>query len=166
MGRPINSRYLGVTATGTTDGTGIGEEFNINAVVYVPGATAESTEGIILRQRSETKFKVNDAPDGSGNEGVCNLSDVAVGSLSEGEMVVQGYVDGDIDNTFTISGSASPINIRKFHNRTVIDFENNRYTWRIQDLAIGTNTTVINEDGIESTGVAYSYINALVLTEI
>jgi len=43
--------------------------------------------------------------------------------IDEDEMVLKGYV----------SGSGDGVNIRKMHNRTAIDFDNNRYTWEIQD---------------------------------
>jgi len=112
MGRPINKRYLGAT-----DGTGDG---NFTAIVFVEGQSLSET-GIILSQRSETLFVVNDAQDGSGNTGSCRLVDKTF--PAEGEMVIRGYIAGDGD----------PVNIRKLQNRTVIDFDNNRYDWEIQD---------------------------------
>jgi len=117
MGRPINSRFLGVTRADGSDLTG---EERLTAVVKV-GTNSVSDNGVILRQRSETKFKVDDAANGEGNEGVCELVDKSV--PGDDEMVVKGFVDGEGDG----------VNIRKFHNRTVIDFNNNRYTWEIQD---------------------------------
>lgn len=116
MGRPINKRYLGATANG---GDLTGEE-RLTAIVKV-GTNTVSETGIILRQRTETKFKVDDAADGSGNEGICKLVNKDV--PSDNEMVLKGYVDGSGDG----------VNIRKLHNRTMIDFNNNRYTWEIQD---------------------------------
>jgi hypothetical protein len=113
MGRPINKRHLGQVESGTTDG-------NFTAIVYVPGASV-SENGIIISQRSETLFVVNDTADGTGNQGSCRLVDKA--TPAEGEMVIQGFV----------AGSGTPVNIRKLHNRTVIDFDNNRYDWEIQD---------------------------------
>jgi len=112
MGRPINKRYLGAT-----DGAGDG---NFTAIVKV-GANAVSEVGIIISQRAETLFVVNDAQDGTGNQGSCRLVDKTF--PDDGEMVIRGYVNG----------SGTPVNIRKLHNRTVIDFDNNRYDWEIQD---------------------------------
>lgn len=117
MGRPINKRYLGVTEDGDGDLTG---EERLTAIVKV-GTNSVSETGIILRQRAETRFKVDDAADGGGNEGVCELVDKAV--PGDNEMVLKGYVNGEGDG----------VNIRKLHNRTMIDFDNNRYTWEIQD---------------------------------
>ena len=117
MGRPLNKRYFGYTADSNGDLTGEG---HLSAVVKV-GTNAVSQTGIILSQRSETKFKVSDNPDeSSGNIGNCVLVDKV--TPADDEMVVQG---------FTTNGEA--INIRKFHNRTVLDFNDNRYTWEIED---------------------------------
>jgi len=121
MGRPINKRYLGTLAS--TDGGTMpngDDEHNLTAIVKV-GTNSVSESGIVLRQRAETRFKVDDAANGGGNEGVCELVDKDV--PGDNEMVLKGYVDGAGDG----------VNIRKLHNRTMIDFDNNRYTWEIQD---------------------------------
>jgi len=121
MGRPINKRYLGVISTdGTTDLTG---ETIFNATVKV-GANAESNQGIIISQRAETLFVVNDAADGTGNQGSCRLVDKALGALGDDEMVIPGY---------DAVGGTLVTNIRKLQNRTVIGFDNVRYNWTIED---------------------------------
>lgn len=117
MGRPINSRHLGITAE---EGSDLTNEIRFTTSVKV-GSNSVSEFGIILRQRSETRFKVNDAADGTGNESVCELVNKDV--PDDNEMVIKGY----------IAGTGNGVNIRKLHNRTVIDFDNNRYTWEIQD---------------------------------
>jgi hypothetical protein len=117
MGRPINKRFLGITRF---DGSNLTEEERLTAIVKV-GTNSVSETGIVLRQRAETRFKVDDAANGGGNEGVCELVDKAV--PGDNEMVIKGYVNGTGDG----------VNIRKLHNRTMIDFDNNRYTWEIQD---------------------------------
>ena len=120
MGRPLNKRYFGSTqvSPGGADRT---SEERLSVIVKV-GANSVSELGIILSQRSETKFRVSDDPDGvGGNEGVCTLVDKDV--PGDDEMVLKGYV----------GGSGDGVNVRKVHNRTMIDFDNNRYTWEIQD---------------------------------
>lgn len=117
MGRPINKRYLGTLAS--TDGGTMPEgddAFNLTAIVKV-ATNSVSESGFVLRQRAETRFKVSDG----SNEGVCELVDKDV--PGDNEMVLKGY----------INGSGDGVNIRKLHNRTMIDFDNNRYTWEIQD---------------------------------
>jgi hypothetical protein len=121
MGRPLNKRYFGSTqvSPGGADRT---SEERLSVSVKV-GANSATDLGIILSQRSETKFKVSDDPDGvGGNEGVCTLVNKATASLAADEMSLQGYVD-----------NASAVYIRKVQNRTMIDFDNNRYTWAIED---------------------------------
>ena len=120
MGRPLNKRFFGITQDGDTSPPDLTGENRLTAIVKV-GANAVSETGIILRQRSETRFKVDDAADGTGNEGICTLVDKDV--PGNNEMVLKGYV----------SGGGDGVNIRKVHNRTMIDFDNNRYTWEIQD---------------------------------
>lgn len=122
MGRPLNKRYFGATQTpeGGADLTG---ENRLTVIVKIGSRSVVET-GIILSQRSETKFKVQDDPDGSGlaaTIGICTLVDKAV--PSDDEMVLRGYV----------AGSGDGVNIRKVQNRTMIDFNNNRYTWSISD---------------------------------
>ena len=116
MGRPLNKRYFGTVL----DEVGAEASENLTVIVKVTGESVSET-GIILSQRSETKFKVNDANDGTGTDGICTLVDKDV--PADGEMVLKGYVGGAGDG----------VNIRKVHNRTMIDFNNNRYTWEIQD---------------------------------
>ena len=53
---------------------------------------------------------------------MCTLVNKATGSLAADEMSLQGFVVG---------GGA--VYIRKVQNRTMIDFDNNRYTWAIED---------------------------------
>jgi len=116
MGRPLNKRYFGTVL----DEVGAEASENLTVSVKV-GANAASATGIILSQRSETKFKVDDSNDGTGNEGICTLVNKATGSLGNNEMSLQGFVSGNA------------VYIRKVQNRTMIDFDNNRYTWEIQD---------------------------------
>jgi hypothetical protein len=125
MGRPLNKRYFGATSTNIAssppgDLTG---EARLTVSVNLPGEP-ESALGVIVSQRSETKFKVNDAADLSGNEGICTLVNKATEDLSNNEMSLQGFVDGK---------TGDGVYIRKVQNRTMIDFDNNRYTWEIQD---------------------------------
>ena len=115
MGRPINKRYFGLTSgSAGTEGNNI----TINCQV---GSNAESAQGIILAQRSVRTFKVNDAANGTGNEGICTLVDAAAGSLGANEMSIVGFVNG------------TSVRIAKLYNRTCRDFNNNRYKWEVTD---------------------------------
>jgi hypothetical protein len=131
MGRPLNKRYFGATSSNIASSPpgDLSNEGRLTAIVKVTGESVSET-GIILSQRSETKFKVNDAADNSGNDGICTLVDKDV--PADGEMVLKGYVGGAGDG----------VNIRKVQNRTMIDFDNNHYTWSISDDST-TNVLVL-----------------------
>jgi len=122
MGRPVNKRNFGLLDDGTN--------FTINVQV---GANSESESGYILRQRSVNKFLVNDLKtgtkttvggSGTGNVGICTLVDKVAGGLGANEMSIQGTLD---------DGTGSQVRIKKLYNRTCRDFNNNRYTYVIQN---------------------------------
>jgi hypothetical protein len=118
MGRPVNKRYFGAT-----DGS-VGTEGNNFTVNVKVGSNAVSETGIILKQKGPRRFRVDDAANGSGNEGICTLVNKAVGSLAANEMMIQGFVAGANGNV---------VRIAKLYNRTCRDFNNNRYKWTIVD---------------------------------
>ena len=113
MGRPVNKRNFGAI-------DGADANFNVNVKV---GANSISNAGIILSQRSVNKFKVDDANDGSGNEGICTLVDKDAGALGDNEMNLLGYVGGTGDG----------VRVKKIYNRTCRDFSDNRYSWTLSD---------------------------------
>ena len=124
MGRPLNKKWFGWLddADDSTLAPLNDTFYNITINVQV-GSNSESAEGLILSQKSTNKFRVNDAKDRSGNEGICTLVDKAAGGLGANEMSIYGYV----------SGTGDPVRIKKLYNRTARDFNNNRYTWEIQE---------------------------------
>jgi len=122
MGRPVNKRYFGLLDDGT----------NLTVNVQV-GSNSESEEGYIIRQRSESKFLVNDTKtgtktkvggSGTGNVSVCTLVDKAAGSLAADEMSLQGTLAGTDGNQ---------VRVAKLYNRTCRDFNNVRYKWEVQN---------------------------------
>lgn len=113
MGRPINSRYFNETVDNNgnvTDDT----KFVLSAKIGINPVCNAST---IVKQSSTNRFVVTDGK----NTGTCKLVDKAV--PDDDEMVISGV----------INGCDSTVNIRKLHNKTVFDFNNNRYTWEIQN---------------------------------
>lgn len=122
MGRPVNKRNFGLLDDGTN--------FTVNVQV---ASNSESESGYILRQRSVNKFLVNDLKtgtkttvggSGTGNVGICTLVDKVAGGLGANEMSIQGTLD---------DGTGSQVRIKKLYNRTCRDFNNNRYTYVIQN---------------------------------
>ena len=118
MGRPLNKRYFGTL--NDQDGSTLPQgdaAYNFTVAADVGNGVVE--QAYIMNQRSETKFTCADGTDSL----VCTLVDKAATDLDEGEMRILGYVAGDGDG----------VTIRKLQNRTCFDFNNNRYTWELQD---------------------------------
>jgi hypothetical protein len=117
MGRPLNKKFFGLL----TDGTNI----TVNCQV---GSNAESAVGYILRQRSQKRFLVNDAKDGTavlpggsgtGNVGVCQLVNAVDGALGANEMSIVGEFNGQ------------GILIAKLTNKISVGFNGIRYKWTV-----------------------------------
>lgn len=137
MGRPLNKRWFGRLADADdTRFAPLNDTFyNLTINVQV-GSNSETATGLILRQKSSNKFLVNDLKDGTkttpsgsgtGNVGVCTLVDKADGTLGTDEMSIVGEVS-----------TGGRVRIKKLYNRTCRDFNNNRYTWTIQDDSTAT----------------------------
>ena len=134
MGRPLNKKWFGRLADADDDRfKPLNDTFFNIAINVQVAANAETESGIILRQRTTTKFLVNDLKDGTkltpsgsgtGNVGVCTLVDKAAGSLDANEMSIQGTINGT---------DGTQVRIKKLYNRTCRDFDNNRYTWEIEN---------------------------------
>lgn len=145
MGRPLNKRWFGLLANADdTRFAPLNDTFyNLTINVQV-GVNAETDTGYIIRQRSSNKFLVNDlktgtavttdgkkvdGTEGSGNVGVCTLVDKAAGALGANEISIDGTLD---------DGTGTQVRIKKLYNRTCRDFNNNRYTWTIEDDSTAT----------------------------
>lgn len=145
MGRPVNKKWFGrlADATDARFKTAGDTFYNITLNVQV-GSNAETASGYILKQRSSRRFLVNDLKTGTntsvpeavadaaanggsttqGNVGFCLLVDKPAGALGADEMSIQGVISGTGGNQ---------VRVKKLFNRTCVDFDNNRYTWEIQD---------------------------------
>lgn len=140
MGRPLNKKWFGRLANADDARFApLNDTFyNIKINVQVGGNT-ETDSGILLQQRSPSKFVVNDLKTGTavyadgtqrdgslgtGNVGTCTLVDKAAGALGNDEISIEGYVTGTDGNT---------VRIKKLYNRTCRDFNNNKYTWAVED---------------------------------
>lgn len=118
MGRPVNKKYFGTLADGT------------NITVYAKvGANAVSEQAMILKQRSSNKFKVDDSKLGTGNEGVCQLTNtITAGTLTDNQMALIGTIAPGSGNT-----TFRQVAIKRLYNRTAHDFAGNRYKWTVVD---------------------------------
>lgn len=113
MGRPINKRYFGDPADGS----------NITVRAYVGGGVDE--QAFIVNQKGSNKFTVSNNADNAS--AICRLVNKATAALAAGEMVIEG---------FDTAGERKVI--KKLFNRTAVDFDNNRYTWELEDDSTDT----------------------------
>jgi len=147
MGRPLKRKNFGpLGSTSKTSGypdTGDGrdqhgidttglvaKEKGYNIPVYkarITGADMDVANGgasdlYILAQKGARRFKIFSISNGIG---VCKLVDNDGSSgISDGEMVIRGFVN-------TNSGTA--VYIKKISGKKVYDFNNNAYTWYVDD---------------------------------
>tara|TARA_B100000902_G_C27292353_1_gene907875 strand:+ start:108 stop:470 length:363 start_codon:yes stop_codon:yes gene_type:complete len=108
MGRPLPSRFFGA----------VGDNAQPTIPSRVKIGNNSAAEGHILRQRSDSRFKVKEG----SNEGVCQLVDKAMGSLGENEMNITGIVT---------NGGA--VRLKKLTRKLAVDWSNVRYTWAVED---------------------------------
>ena len=113
MGRPVNKRYFGDPADAT----------NITVRAYVGGAADE--QAYIVDQRGTNKFTVSN--NGATATAVVRLVNKLDDAVTAGEMVLEG---------FDTTGGRKVI--KKLFNRTAVDFDNNRYTWALEDDSTDT----------------------------
>lgn len=107
MGRPVNKRYFGDPVGGT----------QIRVECHTGNGAVDT--GYITAQKGTNKFKVTDGT----TEKDCRLVNKATAALADGEMVAFG----------TNGSTGERITLKKLFNRTAVDYNNNRYTWEVQD---------------------------------
>jgi hypothetical protein len=146
MGRPISKRYFGplsgttgtpsgdgYTAAGQNTTSGYSEKltsYNIPIEqARVPGGDldiggAASTTPYIIAQKGSRKYRVMT----SSGEGICRLvNDDGSSQVTDGEMVIKGYLGGD-------SGAAGTgIAISKLTKFYAVDFNGQRYKWHVDN---------------------------------
>jgi len=118
MGRPLNKRYLGDPETPDQRVVGSETENNFRVECNVKTATGPVDTGYIIAQKGTNKFKVTDGTDTLD----CRLVNKATADLLEGEMVMFGS-----------DGTGNRITLKKVTGHKAYDFDNNIYTWSIED---------------------------------
>ena len=118
MGRPVNKRNFGDPADGT----------NLTVRAYVGGGIDE--QAYIVDQRGTNKVTVSN--NAGAATAVCRLVNKATDSVAAGEMVIEGFDAGGVRRV-----------IQKLFNRTAVDFDNNRYTWSLDDDSTDTQLQLV-----------------------
>lgn len=158
MGRPLNKRFFGPLDGGSYPEEDLGNIYTTNPLaeaaynlkgkgynmpVYaarVPGQ-AEVVNGVgndypyILSQKGSKKYRVRTSGTAS-HVGSCILVNKTAGTLNEGEMLLQGFVGGNSQQT---SGTL----IAKLTKHFAVDFNGNRYKWFIEPTS-GENSSQAN----------------------
>lgn len=117
MGRPIKKEFFGVSTGSQNAG------ILLNAFIpaagqsgYISGTGGSSAiESYIVRQVGSSKYVVSNA------QGVGRIVLVNDSTPAQGEGYLVGY------NNFT------PVAIKKLTARIAVDFDNNRYTWVLEN---------------------------------
>ena len=113
MGRPLYKDVLGNDVRGTYVSA-----IGIRVDAYFGGSLRN--DAWIINQKGARKYKVQDQSDSS--TGFCKL--VSGTPAANGEMNLYGYLS---------SNSGTKIVLNKLQKRTAIDWNGNRYTWRIEN---------------------------------
>lgn len=150
MGRPINKRFFGPLDGGSypnedlgdiytnnplneTDYTLKGKGYNIPVYAARVIGQTEVTNGtggdypFILAQKGSKKYRVRTSATAS-HVGNCVLVNKAAGTLLEGEMLLQGFVNGNSQQT---AGTL----IAKLTKHYATDFNGQRYKWFVEPTA-------------------------------
>ena len=121
MGRPLNKRYFGSLATADQRAAGSETQENIRAEANL-NTTGVVDDAFIVAQKGSNKFILRNKAGDANSQTVCRLVNKATGSLALGEMVLFGS-----------DGTGNRITLKKITARKATDYNNNQYTWEIQD---------------------------------
>lgn len=116
MGRPLGKRFFGDPEV--PDQRNIGSETENNFRVECNTGNGAVDTGYIIAQKGSNKFKVTDETTTLD----CRLTNKATADLLEGEMVLFGS-----------DGTGNRIPLKKISLHKATDYNNNQYTWSIQD---------------------------------
>lgn len=116
MGRPLGKRFFGDPEV--PDQRNVGSETENNFRVECNTGNGPVDTGYIIAQKGSNKFKVTDETTTLD----CRLTNKAEADLLEGEMVLFGS-----------DGTGNRIPLKKISLHKATDYNNNQYTWSIQD---------------------------------
>jgi hypothetical protein len=123
MGRPLNKRYFGSLATADQRAAGTETQENIRAEANLT-TTGIVDDAFIVAQKGSNKFILRNKAGDANSQTVCRMVNKATAALALGEMVLFGNIAGGIGNR---------IPLKKITARKAVDYDNNQYTWVVQD---------------------------------
>lgn len=131
MGRPIKKQYMG---------SGSGNQIKVRAKI----GTAAEGDGFLVAQKGANRFRVNVG----GTIGVCNLVAKAAGTLLDNEMSITVLND---DNQL--------VQVKKLRNRTVVDANNQTYSWSFNASMIDNAAQVPDVEAAIPTPVVFQIVS-------
>ena len=129
MGRPLNKRYFGSLATADQRAAGVETQENIRAEANLT-TTGIVDDAFIVAQKGSNKFILRNNEGDANSQTVCRMVNKATAALALGEMVMFGS-----------DGTGNRIPLKKITARKATDYNNNQYTWIVQDDS--TETIII-----------------------
>ena len=129
MGRPLNKRYFGSLATADQRAAGTETQENIRAEANLT-TTGIVDDAFIVAQKGSNKFILRNKAGDANSQTVCRLVNKTTANIALGEMVL-----------FGTDGTGSRIPLKKITARRATDYNNNRYTWEVQDDS--TETVIV-----------------------
>ena len=129
MGRPLNKRYFGSLATADqrAAGTETQENIRVEANLATSGVVDDA---FVVAQKGSNKFILRNKAGDANSQTVCRMVNKATAALALGEMVLFGS-----------DGTGNRIPLKKITARKATDYNNNQYTWIVQDDS--TETIII-----------------------
>ena len=121
MGRPLNKRYFGSLATADQRAAGVETQENIRAEANLT-TTGIVDDAFIVAQKGSNKFILRNKAGDANSQTVCRMVNKATAALALGEMVM-----------FGTTGTGNRVPLKKITARKATDYNNNQYTWSVQD---------------------------------
>jgi len=129
MGRPLNKRYFGSLATADQRAAGTETQENIRVEAHL-NTTGRVDDAFIVAQKGSNKFILRNKAGDANSETICRFVNKTTANLALGEMVLFGS-----------DGTGNRIPLKKITARKATDYNNNQYTWEVQDDS--TETIII-----------------------
>lgn len=131
MGRPLNKRYFGplADANNPLNAPKNDTEFNIRVEANL-NTSGVVDDAFIVAQKGTNKFILRNKAGDANSQTICRVVNKATSALALGEMVLFGS-----------DGTGNRITLKKITARKATDYDNNQYTWEVQDDS--TETIII-----------------------
>jgi hypothetical protein len=129
MGRPLNKRHFGSLATANQRAAGTETQENIRVEANLT-TTGIVDDAFIVAQKGTNKFILRNKAGNENSQTICRMVNKATAALAAGEMVM-----------FGTTGTGNRVTLKKITARKAVDYNNNQYSWVVQDDS--TETVIV-----------------------